>query len=955
MDPNDMVVMDEMEDMYTLFPTDMQSTMIPTSEAMSSALHHPSIAGTSMEDVTASLGPVLDDNMDTAASLLAQNDLDDAIMQENIREIRRQSMAGFPLSFNPFTGLPEPQPTLDMGLQSLTTTGLPMATNAFEPSMFISPQTTTGSGAGLLDMGNFAEPLIMPPQLQTFDPALPPEVQSRQNSLADVMDTTPVTLAPEMVAPVDVQAVAAALPPRPPARADRQAVPFNTGSIKMENIYSSSGFDMVGVLMRVATRANPKINIGAVDMSCAFVVCDARKFDMPIVYCSATFERLTGYTKHEILGRNCRFLQSPNGDVERGSKRKYVDEESVRYLKQQCDELDEAQVSLINYRKGGQPFMNLLTTIPITWDGNDVVYVVGFQVDLVDQPGSIMNKNRDGTIQINYQHREPPSYYLQPPAELRQQPPGTSISKEDVSRVLQSLGGVDNDGARRLWDKILLENTDDVVHVLSLKGLFMYCSPSIRSVLEYDPSELVGTALSSVCHPSDIVPVTRDLKDTSTGSMVNIVFRIRRKYSGYVWFESHGSLHIEQGKGRKCIILVGRERPVYKLPWKEVHASGGIGENEMWCKLSISGMFLFVPSNTKALLDRDPSEMIGTSLQALMRPDCRLELNKALDSTRLGKRVTVKHELQNRRGQFLQATTTFFPDIEDPRRKPTFVIAQTKLLKHSRNSAANSTRSAASDAGSITPRNPTPAWSVASSSLDRTATQGPADDQSAPPDDANAPKNGNSEDQDENLFDELKTTRSSSWQFELRQMQRTNKRLTEECATLLQMKKRRKRKKGADALEKDCANCHTKNTPEWRRGPSGKRDLCNSCGLRYAKLMGKVSPRNTQGSNSNLGEAQPLDMSNIGTTISTMSNPDGPSPRTEAPISRTNSGADQTNATASNTVSAAEETTSSSEQPTPADAQKEANGVTPISAASTTSATPAEPAAPLAPTAPAPK
>ncbi|KAF3196119.1 blue light receptor [Orbilia oligospora] len=677
-------------------------------------------------------------------------------------------------------------------------------------------------------------------------------------------------------------------------------------NIKMENIYSSSGFDMVGVLMRVATRPNPKINIGAVDMSCAFVVCDARKYDMPIVYCSATFERLTGYTKHEILGRNCRFLQSPTGDVEKGAKRKYVDEESVRYLKQQCEDLDEAQVSLINYRKGGQPFMNLLTTIPISWDTDDIVYIVGFQVDLVDHPGSIMNKNRDGTIQINYQHREPPSYCLQPPPESRAQAPGTTISKEDVSRVLQSLGGVDSDMARRLWDKILLENTDDVVHVLSLKGLFMYCSPSIQSVLEYDPSELVGTALSSVCHPSDIVPVTRDLKDTSTGSMVNIVFRIRRKYSGYVWFESHGSLHIEQGKGRKCIILVGRERPVYKLPWKEVQTNGGIGENEMWTKLSTSGMFLFVPSHAKPLLDRSPEELIGTSLQHLMRPDSRLEVNKALDSTRTGKKITVKHELQNRRGQFLQAVTTFFPDVEEGHRKPTFLIAQTKLVKHSRHSTS-STRGALSDAGSLTPQNPTPSWSGTSapSPLDRTSLPSLPEHPSASTGDSSAPKDSNSKDEDENLFDELKTTRSSSWQFELRQMQRTNKRLSEECAALLQMKKRRKRKKGADALEKDCANCHTKTTPEWRRGPSGKRDLCNSCGLRYAKLVGRVSPRNTQGSNSNLGEPQLMDTSN----------PDGPSPAPEGPVSRNNSGTEQT--------STAEENTSSSEHPTPGDGQNQ--------------------------------
>jgi PAS domain-containing protein len=146
--------------------------------------------------------------------------------------------------------------------------------------------------------------------------------------------------------------------------------------------------------MRVATRPNPQINIGSVDLSCAFVVCDAEKDDQPIVYCSENFERLTGYSKHMILGRNCRFLQSPDGKVEPGIKRRYVDDDSVFYLKQMTITKQEAQISLINYRRGGQPFMNLLTMIPIPWEsGNKVKFIVGFQVDLVEQPGSMTNKN----------------------------------------------------------------------------------------------------------------------------------------------------------------------------------------------------------------------------------------------------------------------------------------------------------------------------------------------------------------------------------------------------------------------------------------------------------------------------------------------------------------------------------------------------------------------------------
>jgi PAS domain S-box-containing protein len=209
-----------------------------------------------------------------------------------------------------------------------------------------------------------------------------------------------------------------------------------------------------------------------------------------------------------------------------------------------------------------------------------------------------------------------------------------------------------------MWDKILLENTDDVVHVLSLKGLFQWISPAAAKVLEYEQAEIIGTALSSVCHPSDIVPVTRELKDTSTGAAVNVVFRIRRKNSGYMWFEGHGSLHTEQGKGRKSIILVGRERPVYTLSKSDIVATGGIGENELWTKMSTSGMFLFVSSNVRQLLDRQPDELIGVSIQSLMRSDSKAEFGRILEHARTGKKASVKHEMINRRGQVLSAYNT---------------------------------------------------------------------------------------------------------------------------------------------------------------------------------------------------------------------------------------------------------------------------------------------------------
>jgi len=651
--------------------------------------------------------------------------------------------------------------------------------------------------------------------------------------------------------------------PSPPAD-DAQIAVKSEKKPDYSGIYSTSGFDMLGALMKVANRKNPEVNLGKVDLSCAFVVCDITMYDCPIIYISEIFERLTGYGKHEIIGQNCRFLQDPNGKVQAGAYRNFVNNDSVYYLRQRIEARREAQQSIINYRKGGQPFMNMLSMVPITGeDDKEIRYIVGFQVDLMLKPEALAAKGVSGLYTVDYSQENLPKYIWQPPEQNRPRDGGRTISRDDVSTVLSSINtSMESELTKRMWDKVLLENTDDVVHVLSLKGLFLYLSPSSRHVLEYDSSELVGTALSSVCHPSDIVPVTRELKDTSAGASVNVVFRIRRKKSGYTWFESHGSLCVEQGKGRKCIILVGRERPVYALARHDVEAAGGIGDSEMWTKLSTSGMFLFLSSNVRTLLDRNPDDLVGTSIQALMRPESKVEFGRSLEKARTGKRVTHKHEILNKRGLVLQAQTTLYSGDAAEGQKPTFLVAQTRLLKTSSRSVAPAliSHNSGSSKGMTSIANH-PSDDGSPLSHPSGLSSAPAPDGATPspsqmvsshmmgavtqPGGSRLPI-GNQDlilASEDNIFDELKTTRCTSWQFELRQMEKSNRILAEELAALLQNKKKRKRRKGGSTT-RDCANCHTRVTPEWRRGPSGNRDLCNSCGLRWAKqVSGSTSDR----------------------------------------------------------------------------------------------------------------
>ncbi|PWY67555.1 GATA transcription factor LreA [Aspergillus heteromorphus CBS 117.55] len=577
------------------------------------------------------------------------------------------------------------------------------------------------------------------------------------------------------------------------------------------SIYSNSGFDIMGVLAQVVSRPDPKINIGAVDLSCAFVLCDILQEDHPIVYVSDAFERLTGYTNDEIVGQNCRFLQGPDGLVQKGMQRKFVDDNTAFRLRSTIEERTEIQASIINYRKGGQPFVNLITMLPIRWGGNDYRFYVGFQVDLVEKPDAVTRRNPNGTYMINYQRSQLPNYMVPDPDVYRSNPDlVTFFAHEQVSTVLESLVGPEPT-CRRYLDRILVENMDDVIHVVSFEGEFLYLSPSCRRVLEYEPVELVGKGLSTVCHPSDIGPVIRDLRACISTQPVSVVYRIRKKHSGYVWFESHGSWHITD-RGRQHMVLVGRTRSVYSLDQAAIIGRGLLAENDVWAKLSMSGIILFISSKSRPVLGRVSDELVGKSIQDLMGADTRPQALEALKTARFGKEVSFTHKIRHKKGHMIPVQTTLIPGDSKEGERPSFLVAQLHFHK-----------------ASSSPEEPADAAAAPSASRDVSSMIGPSQLPAGNQDVILL--RGNS------LFTELAPTRGSSWQLELRETEKQNRSLSDEVQRLLTRKKKRKRKQSTIMVEKSCVMCRAKSTPEWRRGPSGNRDLCNSCGLRWAKQV----------------------------------------------------------------------------------------------------------------------
>lgn len=105
-----------------------------------------------------------------------------------------------------------------------------------------------------------------------------------------------------------------------------------------------------------------------------FVIADPTLPDCPIVFASDSFIELCGYRREEVLGRNCRFLQG-----------KHTDRSTVDTLKKAIKEQREITVRLLNYKKDGTPFWNMLTVAPIRDVSGAPRFLVGVQVDVTEE------------------------------------------------------------------------------------------------------------------------------------------------------------------------------------------------------------------------------------------------------------------------------------------------------------------------------------------------------------------------------------------------------------------------------------------------------------------------------------------------------------------------------------------------------------------------------------------
>lgn len=206
------------------------------------------------------------------------------------------------------------------------------------------------------------------------------------------------------------------------------------------------------------------------------VITDASKPGNPIIYCNQAFEKITGYSLEETLGKNCRFLQGND-----------TSQEAVSEIRQGLQEQKEVRVIVKNYRRDGTHFWNDLTISPVRDSDGKLTNFVGVQSDIT------------------------------------QQKEATDALKQSEERY-----------------RLLAENATDLISRHNPEGVYLYASPASLNLLGYSPEELIGKSVYDFWHPEDLELLTKqNHKPIFICEHINPKsYRARRQDGSYIWLET---------------------------------------------------------------------------------------------------------------------------------------------------------------------------------------------------------------------------------------------------------------------------------------------------------------------------------------------------------------------------------------------------------------------------------
>jgi PAS domain S-box-containing protein len=102
--------------------------------------------------------------------------------------------------------------------------------------------------------------------------------------------------------------------------------------------------------------------------------------------------------------------------------------------------------------------------------------------------------------------------------------------------------------------RLLVENSMDLVTEIDSKGNFLYVSPNVKTILGFEPANLVGTNLLSKVYSKD-KSLLKEILGTEGGS---VTYRYRDNMGEWHWFETSGRIY-RTSSGEQRMVMVSRD------------------------------------------------------------------------------------------------------------------------------------------------------------------------------------------------------------------------------------------------------------------------------------------------------------------------------------------------------------------------------------------------------------
>lgn len=177
--------------------------------------------------------------------------------------------------------------------------------------------------------------------------------------------------------------------------------------------------------------------------------------------------------------------------------------------------------------------------------------------------------------------------------------------------------------------RLLAENISDVVMRTSPDDHYLYISPSCRTILGYEPEELIGHSIYEFVHPDDaqIIRIAQHRFIEGIAPPSSLTYRRRHKDGGYIWVETICQAIYSETTGEVLEFVASlRDVTVRKLAEGALQASEArfrlLAENigDVVMRLTVAGSFSYVSPSARVVLGYEPQEMLGTLAASYIHP-----------------------------------------------------------------------------------------------------------------------------------------------------------------------------------------------------------------------------------------------------------------------------------------------------------------------------------------------